>query len=270
MKKKLLLLFLFISITSFAQKKRLLLYGVVKDSIGVVKDVNVFNITSKQGTFTDDFGVYQISVNEGDSLKFTSIRHKTLYRIVTSFTVERKFKDVYLENSAIKLDEIVLRKTYLSGVLALDKKKTPKNEKLLTLKKNLDLSKINMDADFPEDHISSKVKPPQRSVDPTAMFAGVGAGAYIAWKNSAKLWALRRSLDYKKKFPELLKEELGENFFRNKLKIPDDKYYNFLTYCNSLGIEDLYKNNKLKVIQILKKESKSYLELNSSKEKKDE
>lgn len=271
MKKTLLLLLtLLLTHSIYSQKKRLLLYGFVKDSIGVVKNVNVFNLTSKQGTFTDDFGKYEIFVSEGDSLKFSSIQHKDLYRVVTNFTVERMFKDVYLQRGTLELDEIVLRNTILDGVLALDNKKAPKDKRMIQLRKNLDMSKLDLNQKGPDDHISTKVKPPQaRSVDPTAMFAGAGAGVSVAWKNSAKLWALRRDLDYKENFPKLLREELGENFFKEQLQIPEEKYYHFLEYCNPLNIEDLYKTDKLKVIQILKKESKSYLDLQKNSTKKE-
>lgn len=267
MKKFLLTLFL-LSIFGnvYAQNKKIFLYGIVRDSLGIVKNVNVFNLTSKVGTFTDDFGKYEILVSEGDSLRFSSVQHKDLYRVVTNFTVDRMSKDVYLTRNAIALEEVVIKNTYLQGILSLDKNKTPEDRRANALKNNLDLSKFNMNAHFPEDHISSKVKPPQRNVDPTAMFAGVGASAYFKFKHSEKLWALRRKLDYQALFPYLIKEELGENFFFNELKIPKEKYFHFLEYCNPLGVEDLYKTNKLKVITILKKESKTYLALLSKKE----
>ena len=58
----------------------------------------------------------------------------------------------------------------------------------------------------------------------------------------------------------MLLSEFGEPFFENDLKIPTDNYYNFLEYCNPLGIEDLFKQNrKIELINVLKKESISYL-----------
>ena len=52
------------------------------------------------------------------------------------------------------------------------------------------------------------------------------------------------------------------NFFENNLGIPPEKYYNFLEYCNPLGIEDLYRQNrKMEMILILKRESITYLEI---------
>ena len=56
------------------------------------------------------------------------------------------------------------------------------------------------------------------------------------------------------------KKIICETFFKNDLKIPMKKLYNFLEYCNPLGIEDLYKQNrKIELINILKKESNTFL-----------
>lgn len=271
MKKTLLLTFLCITTCLQAQKKVVTVHGVVRDTLGPVSNVNVFNLSSKTGTFTDDLGYYQIKVAIGDSLKFSSVQHRNRIVAVTKASLALLSKDIMLTRNAIALEEVVVRNTYLQGVLALDKTKTPADSRMEALRKNLDLSKFNMKADFPEDHISSKVKPPKpRGVDPTAAFAGAGAAAYFKFKYSEKLWALRRKIDYQTYFPFLLKEELGSNFFHKELKIPEDRYFHFLEYCNPLGIENFYKSNKLAVIRILKKESKSYLALISKNSPKDE
>ena len=66
----------------------------------------------------------------------------------------------------------------------------------------------------------------------------------------------------------MLFSEFGETFFKNDLKIPMKKLYNFLEYCNPLGIEDLYKQNrKIELINVLKNESSTYLLLINDKEK---
>jgi hypothetical protein len=81
----------------------------------------------------------------------------------------------------------------------------------------------------------------------------------IPFQNSAKLWALRKDLAQKKAFPYKILSELGEKFFFDELKIPLDKYFHFLEYCNTLNIETLHKDGKLlEVIKILRTESISY------------
>ena len=56
--------------------------------------------------------------------------------------------------------------------------------------------------------------------------------------------------------------ELGEKFFFEQLKIPVERYFHFLEYCNFLGIEDLHKDKRiLDIIKIFQTESKTYLEI---------
>ena len=56
---------------------------------------------------------------------------------------------------------------------------------------------------------------------------------------------------------------LEKPFFENDLGIPPEKYYNFLEYCNPLGIEDFYRQNRKMemILDILKRESVTYLEI---------
>jgi hypothetical protein len=67
-------------------------------------------------------------------------------------------------------------------------------------------------------------------------------------------------LAFKKAFPFKILSELGEKFFFDDLKIPIEKYFHFLEYCNPLGIEKLHKEGELlEIIKILRTESVSYL-----------
>ena len=65
----------------------------------------------------------------------------------------------------------------------------------------------------------------------------------------------------------MLLSEFGETFFENDLKIPIKNYYSFLEYCNPLGIENLFKENrKIELINMLRKESIAYLLIVNKKE----
>jgi hypothetical protein len=74
-----------------------------------------------------------------------------------------------------------------------------------------------------------------------------------------KILKLKHEIIVKKQFPELLKRDLGIDYFTNNLKIPEDKINNFISYCDNRNIlEKYYNNNQLEVIQILDEESKNY------------
>ena len=261
--KNLVIIFLLVStISSKAQQDNFWLYGKLKDSSNVVKNANIINLKTNKGTFSNDFGDYKIIVSVGDTLQFSSVQHKTVYRIINDFIYRSEVLDVFLTNSTYKLDEVVLKTNDLDGFLSLDLKKTPEDKRAEALKKTMNFSNVNMKAVYNGDYIDQRVRPPMNNVDPTAMFAGAGGGVSIPVKFSERLWALRRDLDFKTNFPKKILSEFGEPFFENDLGIPPEKYYNFLEYCNPLGIEDLYRQNrKMEMIDILKRESVTYLEI---------
>ena len=268
MKTKIFLIVLiFFSTNLLAQKNKFWLYGKLKDSSSVVKNANIINLKTNKGTFSNDFGDYKIVVSVGDTLQFSSVQHKTIYRVINNFIYRSEVLDVFMINSRYELDEVVLKRNDLDGFLSLDLKKTPEDRRAEALKNTMDLSGVNMNIIYDGDYIDQRVRPPMNNVDPIAMFAGAGGGVSIPFKYSERLWALRRDLNFREKFPKMLLSEFGEPFFENDLKIPIDKYYSFLEYCNPLGIENLFKQNrKIELINVLKKESITYLLLINKKE----
>ena len=267
--KKLLLLVVFLySLNGFSQRDTFWIHGKVLDSAGVVKNVNILNLKSNQGTFSNDFGDYKMIVSVGDTLKFTSVQHKTIIRIINNFIYTSEVLDIYMVKKTYVLDEVVVKEHDLDGYLSLDSKKTPKDRKAEALRNTLDFSKVDFSKRLDDDHIDLKVRPQIVRVDPTAAFVGAGAKVVMPFKYSERLWALRKKVAFQKSFPGMLLREFGERFFEEDLKIPEIKYYHFLEYCNPLGIEKLYEENKkIQLINILRKESKSYLKLIEQEEK---
>lgn len=270
--KKLLLLLITVLSSSaiFGQiNDKFWVHGKVIDSAGVVKDVHVVNLNTNKGTYTNDFGDYKMVVAIGDTLQFTSVNHQTVKREINNFIYRSEVLDVFMPVKTVELDEFDLKRHDLNGFLSLDRKKTPADKKGEALKRAMDFSGVDMDVVYDGDFIDQNVRPPVENVDPTRNFVGIGAGgaAYFAFKNSEKLWALRKKINFQIEFPKMLVSEFGEKFFQDELQIPEDKYYHFLEYCNPLGIEELYQQNrKIELINILRTESKKYLKLVAEEE----
>ena len=262
MLKKLLLVFLCsFAFTSFSQERRTLILGKIVDTLAIVKNANIINLKTNQGTFSSDVGEFRIFVKKEDSLRISSIQHVTKFILVDKKTVNTKAITVKLIENTVVLDTFELKRNHLFGRLGIDSKSVPTNKKDSLLRKRMDFSKINMKVVASNDHID-EMKPPVNNTDPTAKFAGAGVSGIIPFKGSARLWALRKELARKKAFPYKIMAELGEKFFFDQLKIPVDRYFHFLEYCNFLGIEELHKDKRiLDIIKILQTESKTYLEI---------
>ena len=260
--KKTLAIFLFLlTITSFSQERRVLIVGKIADTLKVIKNANIINLKTNQGTFSSDNGEFRMFVKKGDSLRISSIQHLTKFIIINKNDLKNALISIRLKENIVVLDTFELKRHNLFGRLDVDSKSVPTIKKDSLLRDLMDFSKINMNVVAPEDHID-KMKPPINNVDPTAKFSGAGASVAMPFKASERLWALRKELARKKAFPFKIMSELGEKFFFEQLKIPVEKYFHFLGYCNSLGIEDLHKDKKvLEIIKIFQSESKTYLEI---------
>jgi len=265
MNKKLLFsIFLFsITIHLFSQEKKQLIRGKIQDSIGIVKNANVINLKTKQGTFSSDEGFYRIFVSKGDTLSFSSVQHLPKRIVVTEKILEQNGTDILLKSNIYELDEFDLKRHNLMGRLGIDTKEVPRDVQDSLLRNVMDFSNVNFaEKDFTIDEIE-KVRPPiVNTMAGSIPMTGAGASANIPFKGSEKLWALRKELAQKKAFPYKILSELGEKFFFDELKIPVDRYFHFLEYCNPLGIENLHKEGRqLEVIKILRAESEPYLKL---------
>ena len=256
-KKLPLFFFTFLTITIVSQKRQLLISGKIVDSLGIVKNANIINLNTHQGTFSFDDGSFQIFANLGDSLKISTVQHISRKIRISKEIINKKYLTITLKLNTYVLDEFDLKRNNLIGRLSLDIKEVPKDRKDSLLRNTMDFSNVNMKQEgFKIDEID-RMKPPIVNTVPNS-FGGAGGGASIPFKYKDLL--LRRELNRKKAVPNKILIELGEPFFFNDLKIPKENYFHFLDYCNVLGIEDLHKEGKiLELIKIFKKESVPYL-----------
>jgi hypothetical protein len=256
-----LLIFLFaVSKVTFSQEKRKIIVGKVVDSISIIKNANIINLKTKQGTFSSKLGLFRIFVSKGDTLSVSSVQHKQKIIIITESILAQKKIKITLKAKTYTLTEFELKRNNLMGRLGIDTKDVPKNKQDSILRDVMDFSAIDFSIeDFKIDAIDL-VRPP--IVNTMAGAIGMisnAAGEAIPFKDSERLWALRGDLAQKKAFPYKILSELGEKFFFDTLKIPVDRYFHFLEYCNPLNIENLHRDGKLlEVIKILRTESISY------------
>ncbi|MEO9571598.1 MAG: hypothetical protein ABJH82_08415 [Polaribacter sp.] len=262
MEKKLLQFFLlFFTGISLSQEKGTLITGQIIDSLDIVKNANIINLNTKQGTFSSDEGIFRMFVSINDTLQISSIQHVSKKIKITKKIIENKFFKIELKSNTYVLDEFELKRHNLTGRLGIDLKEVPTNRKDSILREVMDFSKVNMKIVEGDDYIDKRVRP-QIVNTISNSFVGAGASVSMPFKHSERLWALRKKLARKKAFPYKILSELGEKFFFEKLKIPVDRYFHFLEYCNPLDVERLHKENKiLEIIKILQKESITYLEI---------
>lgn len=115
-----LLFFLVCSASVFGQVQidRVFIKGQVRGDADVeVEGIHIYNISSQNGTITDEEGIFEISVAENDRLEITAIQIAGFKVIITQKVIERGTIDIYLNSAINKLDEVVLIEHDLTGIL---------------------------------------------------------------------------------------------------------------------------------------------------------
>ncbi len=251
---------------SFSQNT-LVLKGIIYDtSFSPIENMHIYNETAKMGTISNKKGEFKISVSEGDWLHISNIQYISKKIKVKKGNLQEKFLQVHVISRNNLLEEVVIT-NQLKGTLTSDIL-TPKKD---SIKEQIEML-IGSIMDIPHQEImemaigadEQHLKKPDNAqllTDPIAKTAGLPlsimsfSDPYLEKKR-----ALRKKINFKERFPNQLIKLLGEDFFFVKLKIPKEKYHHFLTYCDSLGIETLFKEEKhLELLKVLLKESKSYL-----------
>ena len=244
--------FIFLALNCFSQEKQITIQGKIYSTNNIVKNVHVFNLTKKAGTISNDLGLFELKVSINDTLLISSIQYEKKYILITKKNVEAKQIEIELISLVNVLDEVFLK--HLSGDLNLDIANKPED----TIPKHnykplRTYNKTRFDGNENDGYIN-----PMRK-DFTNPIGGSGAGAPLPDKRYKKLLKLKRELKQKKEFPEIIKRELGIDYFTVTLKIPREKINHFLSYCEYRNIVEKYNNNKqLEVITILNEESKKY------------
>lgn len=262
--KKILFLFLLSLFISklHAQEKRMLFSGTIKDNSGTIKDVHVYNMSTKKGSVTNEQGYYEIYAAVGDILKVSSIQHQTILRVIQESDTKHKTIDFILLELINYLDEIVIKKQTLTGFIGIDSKKVPIDTiGEIVSKLNNDIKSLSMDAIMNMGYGKDEVhlRKPTNRTNPTTLFKGVGGGIGFATgeKKKEKINKIvSRTFNSKK-----IVDTFGRSFFIN-LKIPETHIYSFIDYCKSFDIEKLFNDNQmLQLLKIFEEKSVSYLQL---------
>ncbi|CAL2103202.1 conserved protein of unknown function [Tenacibaculum sp. 190130A14a] len=260
MKTRLFFLFIFLGSIIYAQEERKTLFGIVYDKNGVLENAHIVNFSNNTATFTDENGEYRIFARPTDTLRFTSIGYKTIFVELTKKHFNTYRKRVTLEKQDYELEEILVRNNELSGDISKDVKKVKHDTRQKEIQEKLNIKSIDYTNNY--DYNDSRLRHKIVKTDPTRDFEGVGTTTFIPLKNTSAMKALRKELEFKENMPAKLLSELGEEFFFTELKIPVERYYHFLEYCNPLNIENFYQNREvLKVINIFRNEHVNYLKI---------
>ena len=93
-----------------------------------LSNVNIININKVRGTVSDSKGNFEIEVGVTDTLHLSLIGFKSIKIRVTNDWVKNKTTKIQMTESAIALEEVIVRPYDLTGYLEIDSKLIPTKE----------------------------------------------------------------------------------------------------------------------------------------------
>ena len=159
-KKSLQIFILFTTLSALAQESQSLISGKIVDSLGVVKNVNIINLKTRQGTISFDDGRFKIFASEGDTLRFSTVQHITKKIRLNKENINKKSIIIKLKLNTYVLDAFDLKRNNLTGSLSLDLKEVPRSKRDSLLRETMNFSDVNMKIAEDLDYIDKRVKPP--------------------------------------------------------------------------------------------------------------
>lgn len=232
----------FISLSLSAQNDTLLKGKVVSESLNL-EDIHVINRSQKKGTVTLQGGYFTLNAKVSDTIIFSAVHLKAVQHIVTKDDFGKNLFFVNMEMMISALDEVVMVQYKNINAVALgiipagQKTYTPAERKLYTATGGGNIYGLST------------------SVSLDGIINGI----------SGRTKMLKKEVQVEKKefFLESIRLDFNDNYFTEKLKIPQDYISGFLYYLveNRNFVYIYNKNNKTATEFALAGLSVEYLKL---------
>ncbi|MEW7289024.1 hypothetical protein [Aquimarina sp. 2304DJ70-9] len=240
---------LLITFYGYTQEGTMLKGKVLVDS-QQAEAIHILNQTQHIGVISDDNGFFEIKVNVGDVIVFSSIQYALKQYVVLKEDVDIDTFEIRLEVAVNELDEVRISQYSLTGDLKADIVNIPTHTKNLPFWNAAELKQMGVggfnDAQSP---VKNQVVPDEMDATPINLM-GLAELAGDLFKS-------------RKKTKEVVLEITDfytEEFFVQGLKIPETEYYNFLDYLKEQpGTQlALRSPDKLKTLEFIIEQSQVF------------
>ena len=228
---------------SYAQKSNQITTGQVFFDKEPVADVHIINKNSNNGTISNDFGLYEISVSIGDVLEFSHLNFMTENIIVTEEILAQEIYKITLKLKTYELEEIVIEKQ--KGIFYVDPE--------IMTSPIVNAQTLNL------PYAKSKAKKDDNIVKMSSGVVVSLDNLIGALNGDNRREKILKKISTEDKVISKIRKYYTDDFFITDLKIKQENINPFLNYCFKKNIITYYnEKDLLKLTSILMTESKSF------------
>lgn len=241
-----LLLLLFVPIFSLAQN-RVEIDGKINVPLNAeASGITVYNLNSRQGTVTNDYGAFSIEVKLNDSLSVSSLQYQPFIVIIDQGIIDNKSLTIAVREAVTELDEVIVRPYDLSGNVSVDVEKVETSSNPLKMGSQ---QIVLTDPNYGYDEST----PLERTMDDPYLrngiqFVNIFKAIFLNDNRNEKTVPKQRvDIDVQ------IRKMYNDEFFQEYIDIEKEKINEFIFYAerNGLSNELLQKGNELDLIEFL-------------------
>lgn len=264
-KKILCALSLLLVLPVFSQQENILLKGSIKAAFLESASVHIINATQKTGTVNSDSGNFQILVQAGDTLLFSSIQYQKLEVIISDKIIRDGNLTIELKEDINQLAEVNISNIQLTGNI------------------NTDLNNIEVVTDLPmdlrfgavkhivfESDVNDPLEAPRNIAFESNQVLQPGVNLLGIVDVLEDLFNIKgkkgKAPIYKRPTTTIaaqIRELFDDDFFKSSLGIKEEHINDFLFYVdeNGLTAQMMEEKNKLSLLDFLFQQSEKYLQI---------
>ncbi len=263
-KKILCALSLLMVLPVFSQQENILLKGSIKAAFLESASVHIINATQKTGTVNSDSGNFQILVQAGDTLLFSSIQYQKLEVIISDKIIWEGNLIIELKEDINQLAEVNISNIQLTGNI------------------NTDLNNIEVVTDLPldlrfgavkhivfESDVNDPLEAPRNIAFESNQVLQPGVNLLGIVDVLEDLFNIKKKGNtpiYKRPTATVAAQIRGlfdDDFFKSSLGIKEEHINDFLFYVDENGLTSqmMEEKNKLSLLDFLFEQSEKYLQI---------
>ena len=220
---------------------------------GEVSQIEVINQNSEEGTVTNQYGQFGITVKKGDRLRFEAIQYQNFTVVIDENIVKNKKLTIKINDEINTLDEVIVRPYDLEGNIEVDAKKVKP-----TYFEAPNVTDVLYEYEGEQPFIRSQTITENYTNDERFIRDGLNIAnifrEILSSKEVVEDHKLPKNLDL------MVRKMYKDSFFTENLNVAQDDINKFIFFVEDHGLTNnmLKKGNELDLIEFLIRKSKEF------------
>lgn len=248
-----IILFLTLNLAAQIDERVFVAGEVIVPLDGEVSQIEIINQNSKEGTVTNQYGQFGLSVKEGDRLRFEAVQYQNFTVIIDENIIKNKKLTIKINDEINTLDEVIVRPYDLEGNIEVDAKKVK-----ASFFEAPDPKRVINEYEGEQPYVRSQTISENYTNDERFIRNGLNIANIFREILSSKEVVEDHKLP--KNVDVMVRKMYKDSFFKENLNVEEKNINQFIFFVEDEGLTKnmLSKGNELDLIEFLIAKSKEF------------